>query len=270
MSSAMSIRPGLPTPRGATFDGCGVNFSLFSAHATRVELCLFDPDGRDETARITLPDYTDQIFHGYVPDLQPGQVYGYRVHGPYAPEEGHRFNPNKLLLDPYAKGHTGEMVWNDACYGYTIGARDQDLSFDERDSAPFVPKCVVVDPKFDWHGEPRRAFVPWDRTMILETHVKGFTQRHMALPHHVRGTYAGLGSKPVIEYIKGLGITSIELLPIHTFLDDCYLLEKGLRNYWGYNSIGFFAPDPRYASDRANTLREFKEMVARFMRPGWR
>jgi len=258
------VRPGSPTPRGASYDGGGVNFALFSAHATRVELCLFDPEGRDEIARITLPDYTDQIYHGYVPGLRPGQVYGYRVHGPYAPEEGHRFNPNKLLLDPYARGHTGEMKWNDACFGYTIGAEDADLTFDERDSAPFVPKCVVVDPNFAWRGEPRRAFVPWNRTLIYETHVKGFTQCHPAVPERLRGTYAGLGCQPVIDYIKSLGMSSVELLPIHTFLDDSYLIEKGLRNYWGYNSIGFFAPDPRYASDRANTLREFKEMVARF------
>ena len=268
MSSSAAIRPGSPTPRGATFDGGGVNFALFSAHATRVELCLFTQDGGEETARITLPDYTDQIYHGYVPGLQPGQVYGYRVHGPYAPEEGHRFNPNKLLLDPYARGHTGEIKWNDACYGYTIGSKDGDLSFDERDSAPYVPKCVVVDPNFDWQGEPRRAFVPWDRTLVFETHVKGFTKRHPAIPENLRGTYAGLGSKPVIDYIKSLGISSVELLPVHTFLDDSYLLEKGLRNYWGYNSIGFFAPDPRYASDRPNTLREFKEMVARFHEAG--
>jgi glycogen operon protein len=268
MTQSASIRPGSPTPRGATFDGGGVNFALFSAHATRVELCLFDPQGKTETARITLPDYTDQIFHGYVPDLQPGQVYGYRVHGPYAPEEGHRFNPNKLLLDPYARGHTGEIQWNDSCYGYTIGSEDGDLSFDERDSAPFVPKCVVVDPNFDWQGEPRRAFVPWDRTLVFETHVKGFTKRHPGIEEKLRGTYAALGSKQVVDYIKSLGMSSVELLPIHTFLDDSYLLEKGLRNYWGYNSIGFFAPDPRYASDRANTLREFKEMVARFHEAG--
>jgi glycogen operon protein len=264
MNNSIAVRPGTPTPRGATYDGGGVNFALFSAHASRVEVCLFDQAGRDEIARITLPDYTDQIYHGYVPDLHPGQVYGYRVHGPYEPEAGHRFNPNKLLLDPYARGHTGELIWNDACYGYTIGHKDGDLSFDKRDSAPFVPKCVVVDPNFNWQGDPRRAFVPWNRTLVYETHVKGFTQRHPAVPEHLRGTYAGLGSKPVIDYIKALGMSSVELLPIHTFLDDSYLLEKGLRNYWGYNSIGFFAPDPRYASDRANTLREFKEMVARF------
>jgi isoamylase len=264
MTSSFAVRPGSNAPLGACYDGGGANFALFSAHATRVELCLFDESGRDEIARITLPDYTDQIFHGYVTDLKPGQVYGYRVYGPYEPEDGHRFNPNKLLLDPYARGHTGEMKWDDACYGYTIGHKDEDLSFDERDSAPFVPKCVLVDPNFDWQGEPRRAFTPWEKTLVYETHVKGFTQRHPQVPENLRGTYAGLGQQPVIDYIKALGMTSVELLPIHTFLDDAYLLEKKLRNYWGYNSIGFFAPDPRYASDRANTLREFKEMVSRF------
>jgi len=263
-----AVRPGSHTPRGATYDGGGVNFALFSAHATRVELCLFDHAGHEEIARITLPDYTDEVFHGYVADLKPGQVYGYRVHGPYAPEDGHRFNPNKLLLDPYARGHTGEIIWNDACYGYIIGDEAGDLSFDTRDSAPFVPKCVVVDPNFDWRGEKQRAFVPWNRTLIYETHVKGFTQCHPDLPEGLRGTYAGLGSPQVIDYIKSLGMSSVELLPVHTFLDDSYLLERGLRNYWGYNSIGFFAPDPRYASDRPNTLREFKEMVARFHEAG--
>ena len=171
MTSTFAVRPGSNNPLGASFDGGGVNFALFSANATRVELCLFDRDGREETARITLPDYTDQIFHGYVEDIRPGQVYGYRVHGPYEPEAGHRFNPNKLLLDPYALGHTGEIEWNEACYGYTIGAEEEDLSFDERDSAPFVPKCVVVDPNFDWSGAPRQAFTPWEKTLVYEAHV---------------------------------------------------------------------------------------------------
>ena len=264
MSSSFVVRTGSNTPRGATYDGGGVNFALFSAHATRVELCLFDTTGREEIARINMPDYTDQIFHGYVENIGPGQVYGYRVYGPYAPEEGHRFNPNKLLLDPYARGHIGEMQWNEACFGYTIGHTDGDLSFDERDSAPFVPKCVVVDPNFNWEGDPIRAPIPWERAVLYETHVKGFTALHPKVPEHLRGTYAGLGQPEVIDYIKSLGVTSVELLPIHTFLDDAYLLERNLRNYWGYNSIGFFAPDPRYASDRPNTLREFKEMVSRF------
>jgi len=264
MTSTFAVRPGSNHPLGASFDGGGVNFALFSANATRVELCLFDAEGREEIGRITLPDYTDQIFHGYVEGINPGQVYGYRVHGPYEPEAGHRFNPNKLLLDPYALGHTGEIEWNDACYGYTIGAEEEDLSFDERDSAPFVPKCVVVDSNFDWSGAPRQNFTPWEKTLVYEAHVKGFTKLHLAVPEALRGTYAGMGQKAVIDYVKALGMTTVELLPIHTFLDDSYLLEKSLRNYWGYNSIGFFAPDPRYASDRANTLREFKEMVSRY------
>jgi glycogen operon protein len=258
------VREGLPHPIGATWDGKGVNFSLFSANATKVEVCLFDADGKTEIARIELPEYTDQIFHGWIEDVGPGCAYGYRVHGPYAPTEGHRFNPNKLLLDPYARGHTGELVWDPACYGYTIGHKDGDLSFDERDSAKFMPKCVVVDPGFDWHGEPNRHPVPWDRTIFYETHVKGYTKLHPGVPEKLRGTYAGLGQKEVIQHIKDLGVTSVELLPIHSFINDAHLLENKLTNYWGYNTIGFFAPDPRYAYERENTLREFKEMVARF------
>ncbi len=245
-----------------------MNFALFSANATKVELCLFDDEGRTETARIVLPEYTDQVFHGFVPDIGPGQVYGYRVHGAYAPDAGHRFNPNKLLLDPYARGHTGEIIWDPAVFGYIQGDPDGDLSFDTRDSAPFVPKCVVVDPNFDWHGEPGRIFTPWDRAVFYETHLKGFTKLHPAVPEHLRGTYAGMGQPEVLDYIKSLGVTSVEFLPLHTFLDDDYLLAKDLRNYWGYNSIGFFAPDPRYAREREHTLREFKEMVARFHEAG--
>jgi glycogen operon protein len=258
------VREGLPYPRGATWDGKGVNFSLFSAHATKVEVCLFDAQGQTETDRIALPEYTDQVFHGWIEGIGPGQPYGYRVHGPYLPKEGHRFNPNKLLLDPYARGHTGELLWDPACYGYTIGSPEGDLSFDPRDSAKFMPKSVIVDPGFDWHGEPNRHPVPWDNTIFYETHVKGFTKRHPSVPDNLRGTYAGLGQKDVINHIKSLGVTSVELLPIHSFINDSHLLEHNLTNYWGYNTIGFFAPDPRYASDRANTLREFKEMVARF------
>ena len=258
------IREGLPFPIGASWDGEGVNFALFSANATKVEVCLFDQNGETELERIALPEYTDQIFHGYIPDVGPGLIYGYRAHGPYEPDAGHRFNPTKLLLDPYARAHVGELKWDPALFGYTIGHKDADLSFDERDSAPFMPKSVVVDPDFDWRGQPRRNPVPWDRTIIYETHVRGYTRLHPKVPEHLRGTYAGLGEKPVIDYIKSLGVTSVELLPIHAFVNDDYLLEKGLVNYWGYNSIGFFSPEPRYAADRANMLREFKEMVARF------
>src|SRR6202012_1843916 len=259
-----TIKEGLPFPRGASWDGEGVNFALFSANAAKVELCLFDGRGERELARIELPEHTDQIWHGYIPDIGPETVYGFRVHGPYEPLAGHRFNPNKLLLDPYARAHTGQLVWDPACFGYTIGSPDADLSFDERDSAPFVPKCVVVDPNFDWHGQPRSRGTPWDQSIVYEMHVKGFTKRHPAVPENLRGTYAGLATQPVIDYIKGLGVTSVELLPIHAFVDDSYLLEKGLVNYWGYNSIGFFAPDPRYAANPRDSLREFKQMVEHF------
>jgi len=267
-SKASKVREGSPAAQGAIWDGKGTNFTLFSAHATKVEICLFDSVGERELERIALPEYTDEIWHGYLPEVGPGDVYGLRVHGPYEPSAGHRFNPNKLLLDPYARGHTGELKWAHEVFGYTIGAEGDDLSFDERDSAPFMPKCVVVDPNFDWHGQPRSRGVPWDRTIIYEAHVRGFTKLHPAVPIKQRGTFAGFGTQQVIDYVKSLGVTSVELLPIHTFVNDSHLLEQGLTNYWGYNSIGFFAPDPRYASEPEQCLREFKEMVARFHEAG--
>jgi isoamylase len=254
------IEEGLPYPLGAHWSGKGTNFALFSANATKVEVCLFD--GEREISRTELPEYTDQVFHGYMPDVGPGTFYGYRVHGPYEPQNGHRFNPNKLLLDPYARAHAGSLTWNPAVFGYNMESGN-DLSFDERDSAPFMPKCVVVDPDFDWTREADRQNVHWDETVIYETHVKGFTKKHPDIPENLRGTYAGFGAEPAIAHLKSLGITSVELLPIHTFINDSNLLEKHLTNYWGYNTIGFFAPDPRYASDVANSLREFKEMVSR-------
>ncbi|HEX3842859.1 MAG TPA: glycogen debranching protein GlgX [Steroidobacteraceae bacterium] len=260
--SPARIREGSPHPLGATWDGQGTNFAVFSEHATRIEVCLFGHDG-SEGVRIELPEYTDQIFHGYLPEVGPGTYYGYRAHGPYEPEAGHRHNPHKLLLDPYARAHAGRLEWNPALFGYQMESQD-DLTFDERDSAPFVPKSVVVDPDFDWKGEPARKQVAWDDTILYEMHVKGFTQRHPAVEERLRGTYAGLGTHQVIEYIRSLGVTSVELLPVHTFVNDSQLVERGLTNYWGYNTIGFFAPDPRYAADVANSLREFKEMVARF------
>jgi len=256
------VREGLPWPRGATWDGKGVNFALFSAHATRVEVCLFDQE--QEIERIELPEYRDETWHGYVPDLRPGQIYAYRVHGPYAPDEGHRFNPHKLVLDPYARAHIGELKWDPAVFAYKVGDAAADLSFDERDSAPFMPKCVVVDPDFDWAREKVWRPVPWDRTIVYETHVRGYTKLHPQVPEPQRGTFCGLAAKPVVDYIKALGVTTVELLPVHTFINDSFLLERKLTNYWGYNSIGFFAPDPRYAADKAKTLQEFKEMVARF------
>src|ERR1700734_162761 len=256
------IQEGLPYPRGGTWDGKGTNFAVFSANATKVEVCIFDKTGAQELDRIELPEYTDQIWHGYLADVRPNTIYGYRVHGPYAPDAGHRFNPNKLLLDPYACAHLGELKWNPAVYGYKLESGD-DTTFDERDSAPFMPKCIVVDPGFDWKGQPLHRQVPWDNTIIYETHVKGFTKLHPGVPQRLRGTYAGLGSKKAIEYIKSLGVTSVELMPIHTFVNDSYLLDKGLTNYWGYNSIGFFAPDPRYSAVPDFVFSEFKEMVAR-------
>jgi isoamylase len=262
-SKTATVKEGSPHPLGATWTGEGTNFAIFSANASKVELCLFDSSGQHETDRIELPEYTDQIFHGTVPEVTPGTFYGYRVHGPYEPAAGHRFNPNKLVLDPYARAHAGALTWNPAVFGYKMETGD-DLTFDERDSAPFMPKCVVVDPDFDWKGEPGRQPVPWDHTILYEAHVKGFTKRHPAVPEHLRGTYAGLGTKEVVDYIKSLGVTSVELLPVHTFINDSQLIEKKLVNYWGYNSVGFFAPDPGYAADVPNSLREFKEMVARF------
>jgi glycogen operon protein len=258
------VQEGSPAAHGAIWDGQGTNFTLFSAHATKVEVCLFDSLGKTELERIALPEYTDQIWHGYIPGVHPSAVYGLRVHGPYEPLQGHRFNPNKLLLDPYARAHIGELRWGPEVFGYTLGSDQGDLSFDERDSAPNMPKCVVVDPKFDWKGQPRKRGVPWDQTIIYEAHVKGFTELHPGIAEHRRGTYAGLGSKLIVDYVKSLGVTSIELLPIHTFINDKSLLDKGLTNYWGYNSIGFFAPDTRYASEPEQCLREFKEMVASF------
>jgi isoamylase len=253
------IHEGLPTPLGATWDGIGVNFAVFSANATKVELCLFDASGERELERIELPEYTDEIWHGYLPDARPGTIYGYRVHGPYDPENGHRFNPNKLLLDPYAKAHVGRLEWAHEVFGYTIGGEGDDLSFDERDSSRFVPKCRVIDPAFTWSRD-RAPRIPWDRTIFYEMHVKGFTKLHPAVKEDLRGTFAGLATEEVVDYVKSVGITSVELLPIHAFVNDNHLLEMGLTNYWGYNTIGFFAADPRYFA--SGTIAEFKQMIA--------
>ena len=260
-----SLREGRPFPLGATWDGLGVNFALFSAHATKVELCLFDADGVTELERIELPEYTDEIWHGYLPAARPGTTYGYRVHGPYEPDAGHRFNPNKLLLDPYAKQLVGELKWGSEVFGYKLDAKDKDLSFDDRDSAALVPKCRVIDPAFTW-GPDRRPRVSWEQTIIYEMHVRGFTMRHQRVPQELRGTFAGLADPNAIAYLKSLGITSAELLPIHAFVDDDYLLQKGLHNYWGYNTIGFFAPDPRYL--HSPFVNEFKETVNQFHAAG--
>jgi glycogen operon protein len=249
---------GKPYPRGATWDGMGVNFALFSESAERVELCLFDPSGRHEVARLPLREQTDQVFHGYLPQARPGLLYGYRVHGPYRPQDGHRFNGHKLLLDPYARNIVGTIRWHDALFGYRVGHAQGDLSFDRRDSAPYLPRCKVVESAFTW-GDDRPPNVPWHETVIYELHVKGFTQQHPEVPPELRGTYAGLACAPVIEYLKRLGVTTIELMPVHSFLDDRHLVERGLRNYWGYNTIGFFAPEHRYSA--SGKVGEFKTMV---------
>ena len=256
------LAEGLPYPLGATWTGRGVNFALFSSHATKVELCLFDASGEKEIERIELPEFTDEIWHGFLPDARPGTTYGYRVHGPYEPEAGHRFNPNKLLLDPYAKAVVDKLTWNPALFGYRMESGD-DLSFDERDSAPFMLKCLVIDPAFTW-GDDRRPRTSWDRTVIYELHVRGYTKLHHGVAPELRGTFRGLAAPKVLDHIRRLGVTAVELLPVHTFLDDSQLLDKGLRNYWGYNTISFFAPARRYAHSPDSAASEFKEMVARF------
>jgi glycogen operon protein len=253
-----AVWPGHPYPQGATWDGQGVNFALFSEHAEKVELCIFDDKGRREIQRIVLTEYSDQIWHCYLPEARPGLLYGYRVHGPYRPEAGHRFNPNKLLLDPYARWLDGAIAWSDAHFGYRVGHERADLSFDRRDSARGMPKCRVVDPAFTW-GEDRSPRVPWQQMVIYELHVKGFTMNHPMVPPALRGTYAALATAPVIEHLRRLGVTAVELMPVHAFVDDRRLAMKGLRNYWGYNSIGYFAPDNRYCA--SGRLSEFKTMV---------
>ena len=260
----MRTQPGNPYPLGATWDGSGVNFALFSEHATGVELCLFDgPEGKQgEVARIPLTEQTHHVWHTYLPEARPGQRYGYRVHGPYEPAQGHRFNPAKLLLDPYAKAIDGTVRWSDALFAYQVGHPDADLSRDERDSGPFIPKGVVIDPAFTW-GDDRPLRIPWNETIIYEVHVKGLTARHPDVPKGLRGTYAGLTCPAVVQYLRSLGITAVELLPIHQFVADKHLVERGLTNYWGYNSVGFFAPDVRYASEGrlGQQVAEFKTMV---------
>jgi isoamylase len=262
----MQIWPGEPFPLGATFDGKGTNFSLFSEVATRVELCLIDDDGDKET-RIALPEVTALCWHAYVPGIKPGQRYGYRVHGPWAPEQGQWCNPNKLLLDPYAKAIDGEWTWNESIFPYHFD--NPEGSRNDLDSGPSIPKCVVVDDRFDWEDdEPPRT--PWHKTIVYETHVKGFTRRHPHLPETVRGTYAGLAHPEAIGYLRALGVTAVELLPVHQFVQDSLLLERGLRNYWGYNSIGYFAPHNEYAcsATRGGQVQEFKNAVKALHRAG--
>ena len=252
------VQSGEPHPLGATWDGEGVNFALFSAHAEMVELCLFDPSGRHELQRIELTARTDDVWHCYLPQARPGALYGYRVHGPYRPQDGHRFNAHKLLIDPHAKSLAGEIQWSDAHFGYRIGHDNQDLSFDRHDSARGMPKCRVIDGAYNWEGD-RPPNVPWPDTVIYELHVKGFTMRHPEVPPELRGSYAGLASAPAIEHLKRLGVTAVELMPVHAFAQDRHLVEKGLSNYWGYNSLAFLVPEPRYAA--TGHISEFKTMV---------
>ncbi len=261
MTSSTRVSAGLPYPLGATWDGVGVNVAVFSAHATRIELCLFDAEGRRETDRIPLPEFTHEVWHGYLPDLRPGQLYGLRAHGPYEPQAGHRFNPNKLLLDPYTRALSGELRWHDSLYGYRIGSRNGDLSFDRRDSARAMPKCRIIDTAHTW-GPDRLRLRPWAETVIYEAHVKGMTRSHPELHPPISGTFEGLGSPQMVEHLARLGVTAVELMPIQAFFDDRHLVEKGLSNYWGYNTIGFFAPAPRYLM-AGHDIAEFKHMVQR-------
>ncbi|HEY6834176.1 MAG TPA: alpha-amylase family glycosyl hydrolase, partial [Pseudolabrys sp.] len=250
---------GSPHPLGATWDGRGTNFALFSAHATKVELCLFDRDGRREIERIIMPERTDDVWHVYLTHVTPGQLYGYRVHGPYAPDAGHRFNPNKLLIDPYSKRLGGHFVWTDMHFGYRTGSRQADLSFDRRDNARNMYKSVVVEHAHSW-SQHRRPMIPWEDTIMYEAHVKGLTKTREDIPPGVRGTFRGLSEPATITHLRTLGVTAIELLPIHAFLDDRTLLDRGLRNYWGYNTLSFFAPEARYAN--GNPINDFRATVA--------
>jgi isoamylase len=254
------VAAGLPHPLGATWDGRGTNFALFSANAEKVELCLFDAQNRRELERVRLPEQTEDIWHGYLPDISPGQLYGYRVHGPYEPDRGFRFNANKLVLDPYSKRLSGRLVWSDAHFGYRTGSPRADLSFDRRDNARGMPKSVVIDPAFTW-GSTHRPSVPWEDTIFYEAHVKGLTQLREDVPQAWRGLFRGLAAPGVIEHLKRLGVTTLELLPVHAFVDDRHLIERGLRNYWAYNTLCFFAPEQRYASDDA--LDAFRSTVSR-------
>ncbi|WP_378947205.1 glycogen debranching protein GlgX [Paracoccus sp. R86501] len=261
MNDHYAMTAGHPTPLGATFDGAGVNFAIFSKHAERVVLCLFDDKNRE--TRVDLPERDGHVWHGHITGLRPGQRYGYRVHGPYKPHEGHRFNPNKLLIDPYAKRLSGRLAPHDAVFGYRAGHADADLSYDRRDSATHVPRSVVVDPSFTW-GDDRPLRRPMTDTVIYEAHVKGLTAGRPGIPG--RGGYLAMASDPMLDHLNKLGVTAIELLPVQAFADDRFLVDKGLTNYWGYMSYGFFAPEPRYMRD--GDIAEFQQMVARFHKAG--
>jgi isoamylase len=265
----MRVWPGQPYPLGATWDGEGVNFALFSENATGVELCLFaKSEDAEEIIKIPMRERTDQVWHCYLPDVRPAQLYGYRVHGPYKPEEGHRFNPGKLLIDPYAKAISGTIKWSNALFAYKVGGPKEDLEPDFSNSAGGVPKSVVVDSAFTWAND-KNPRTPWNRTVIYECHVKGMTIQHPDVPEEMRGTYLGLASEPIIDHLLKLGVTAVELLPVHHFVVDRHLADKGLNNYWGYNSIGYFAPDVRYArGGMMHQVYEFKTMVKKFHSAG--
>jgi glycogen operon protein len=268
----LKVWPGRPAPLGAAWDGHGVNFALYAENATGVDLCLYDgEDAAHETARVKLPEYTNQVWHGYLPEARPGLRYGYRVYGPHQPHKGHRFNPAKLLLDPYARAIDGTLNWahGDAFFGYRLGQAEADLTLDTADSGPHLPKSVVADPRFDWEDDAPPGHALAD-TVIYEAHVKGLTARHPDVPPELRGTYAALGCPPVLDYLRGLGVTAVELLPVHQFVNDRHLADKGLSNYWGYASIGFFAPDARYSASgtRGEQVTEFKAMVRALHRAG--
>ena len=259
----MRVWPGRPYPLGATWDGAGVNFALFSENATKVDLCLFDSaDDTREARRVVLEEYTDQVWHAYLPDVQPGQLYGYRVDGPYEPQQGHRFNSSKIVLDPYAKAIGRPLRWDDTVFGYRVGDETADLSRDERDSAPFAPLGQVIDTAFTW-GDDRPPRTPWHKTLIYEAHVRGFSKRHPGVPEKQRGTYAGLASEAAIRHLRDLGVTAVELMPVHHFIAERHLVEKGLSNYWGYNSLSYFAPEPSYDApgNALSAVAGFKTMV---------
>ncbi|WP_296661938.1 glycogen debranching protein GlgX [Paraburkholderia sp.] len=239
------LLPGMPWPLGASWDGLGTNFAVFSANAWRIELCLFDRTGRKERMRYTLPECTDEIWHGYLPGAHPGTVYGFRAHGPYQPHQGHRFNPHKLLLDPYARRLVGQFRWSDTLFGYRVHSNRADLSIERRDSAPAMPKAMVVADTFDWTRDVRPN-VPWGKTVIYEMHLRGISIERHDLRAHTRGTFAGLATPHFIEHLHKLGVTTVELLPVHAFMHERFLVERGLRNYWGYNTAAFFAPEPAY------------------------
>jgi glycogen operon protein len=266
----ITVYPGSPFPLGATWDGQGVNFAVYAENATGVDLCLFENlEEETESVKVRVKERSNHVWHAYIPDLKPGQLYGFRVYGPFEPHNGHRFNPQKLLIDPYAKAIAGAIQWSDALFGYEMGHTEEDLSFSEVDSAPYIPKSVVIDSNFDWEGD-KLPQIPYHQSIIYETHVKGFTQTHPDIPEEIRGKYAALGHPVTIDYLKKLGITAVELMPVHHFVIDRHLIDRGLTNYWGYNTIGFFAPDVRYSSSGilGEQVTEFKTMVKELHKAG--